>query len=86
MAIHSSLFAREIPWTEEPGALQGHRVTKSRHDRAQLVKHSLEIKVHLNEFVWFSPEYGKSCNAMTMMIADIYRMLTICQTLTALLT
>ena len=28
MAIHSSILAREIPWTEEPGRLQSMGVTK----------------------------------------------------------
>ena len=31
MATHSSVLAWEIPWTEEPGGLQGHR---GRHDLA----------------------------------------------------
>ena len=30
MAIHSSILALEIPWTEEPGGLQSMGVTKSR--------------------------------------------------------
>ena len=30
MAAHSSILAWEIPWTEEPGGLQVHRVTQSR--------------------------------------------------------
>ena len=29
MAIHSSILALEIPWTEEPGGLQSMGVTKS---------------------------------------------------------
>ena len=29
MANHSSILAWEIPWTEEPGGLQVHGVTKS---------------------------------------------------------
>ena len=29
MATHSSILAWEIPWTEEPGGLQPHGVTKS---------------------------------------------------------
>jgi len=29
MATHSSILAWRIPWTEEPGGLQVHRVTKS---------------------------------------------------------
>ena len=36
MATHSSILAREIPWTEEPGGLQsvGSKKTKVRHDLA----------------------------------------------------
>ena len=30
MATHSSILARKIPWTEEPGRLQSMGVTKSR--------------------------------------------------------
>ena len=29
MAIHSSILAWRIPWTEEPSKLQSNRVTKS---------------------------------------------------------
>ena len=29
MATHSSILARKIPWTEEPGRLQSMGVTKS---------------------------------------------------------
>ena len=29
MAIHSSILAQRIPWTEEPGGLQSMGVTKS---------------------------------------------------------
>ena len=29
MATHSSILARRIPWTEEPGGLQFHGVSKS---------------------------------------------------------
>ena len=28
-ATHSSILAWKTPWTEEPGGLQSHRVTKS---------------------------------------------------------
>ena len=30
MATHSNIFARRIPWTEKPGALQSMGITKSR--------------------------------------------------------
>ena len=29
MAAHSNILAWEIPWTEEPGGLQGHRIAES---------------------------------------------------------
>ena len=32
MAIHSSILARRIPWTEEPGKLQSTELQRVRHD------------------------------------------------------
>ena len=32
MAAHSSILAWRIPWTEKPGRLSIHRVTRVRHD------------------------------------------------------
>ena len=32
MAIHSSILAGRIPWTEEPGGLQSMGLPKVRHD------------------------------------------------------
>ena len=32
MAIHSSIFAWRIPWTEEPGRLQSMGLQRVRHD------------------------------------------------------
>ena len=32
MAIHSSIFAWEIPWTEEPGGLQSMGLQRVGHD------------------------------------------------------
>ena len=32
MATHSSILARKIPWTEEPGALQSIGLQRVRHD------------------------------------------------------
>ena len=34
MAIHSSILARRIPWTEEPGGLQSMGSQRFRHDWA----------------------------------------------------
>ena len=41
MAAHSSILAWEIPWTEEPGGLQVHRVTQS---RTQLTQSRTQLK------------------------------------------
>ena len=35
MAIHSSILAWKIPWTEEPGGLQSMGSKRVRHDQAQ---------------------------------------------------
>ena len=37
MATHSKILAWRIPWTEEPGGLQSHRVTKSHTQLSDLV-------------------------------------------------
>ena len=37
MATHSSILARRIPWTEEPGGLQSMGSHRVRHDRSNLV-------------------------------------------------
>ena len=34
MAIHSSILAQEIPWTEEPGGLQSTGLQRVGHDWA----------------------------------------------------
>ena len=34
MAVHSSILAWKIPWTEEPGGLQFMGLQRVRHDRA----------------------------------------------------
>ena len=34
MAIHSSILAWRIPWTEEPGGLQSKGLQRVRHDLA----------------------------------------------------
>jgi len=36
MAIHSSILAWRIPWTEEPGRLQSTGLQRVRHDRSDL--------------------------------------------------
>ena len=39
MATHSSILPGESPWTEEPGGLQSHGVTKSQTQLKQLNTH-----------------------------------------------
>ena len=40
MAIHSSLLAWKIPWTEEPGGLQSMGISKSQTRLKQLRTHA----------------------------------------------
>ena len=40
MATHSSILSWRIPWTEEPGGLQVHRVTKSQTQLKLLSMHA----------------------------------------------
>ena len=47
MAIHSSILARGIPWTEEPGGLQFMGLQRVRHDlviKQQDILHEKYIK------------------------------------------
>ena len=39
MAIHSTILARKILWTEEPGKLHSMRSKKSRTEAAEQVRH-----------------------------------------------
>ena len=39
MTTHSSILAYRIPWTEEPGGLQVHRVEKSQTQQKRLSTH-----------------------------------------------
>ena len=51
MAIHSSILAWRIPWTEEPGGLQSRGSQRVRHDLATK-RHTLNpvIGKHLGVF------------------------------------
>ena len=42
MALHSSILAWKIPWTEEPDGLQSMRLQRVRHDWAN--KHNIKKK------------------------------------------
>ena len=42
MALHSSILAWKIPWTEEPDGLQSMRLQRVRHDGAN--KHNIKKK------------------------------------------
>ena len=41
MATHSSIFAWEIPWTEEPSELQSIGLQRVRHNWSDLAQHSI---------------------------------------------
>ena len=45
MATHSSILARRIPWTEEPGGLQSRGSQRAEHDWAQQLL-PLQVKWH----------------------------------------
>ena len=49
MATHSSILAWEIPWTEEPGGLQVHVVSKESDMTSQLNKNYKKIPLSLSE-------------------------------------
>ena len=44
MATHSSILAWEIPWTEEPGRVRVHGVTKDSDMTQQLNNNSNKVK------------------------------------------
>ena len=49
MATHSSILAREVPWTEEPGGLQSMGLERVRHDWAHMhTRHNTHIKNHID--------------------------------------
>ena len=54
MATHSSILARGIPWTEEPGGLQsiGYRLTKSRTQVRDQHFHFFSPLTPGNHFLW----------------------------------
>ena len=56
MATHSSIFAWEIPWTEEPGRLKSMGLQRSQTQPSNSATFDVElvvkIKVNLNK-VWF---------------------------------
>ena len=49
VATHSSILAWRIPWTEEPGGVTVHRVTKSQTPLKRLSTHDLAPMQHLSE-------------------------------------
>ena len=53
MATHSSILVWRIPWTEEPGGLQFHRVAKSRTRLSDFI-YSLIPKYHKNFFLIYA--------------------------------
>ena len=55
MATHFSIPAWKIPWTEEPGGLQTHGVSKSQTGLSNLAQHTYignkQVKIQLVEDV-----------------------------------
>ena len=52
MAIHSSILAQIIPWTEEPGGLQSMGLHRGRHDLAHTYLTILLIVLGLFACFW----------------------------------
>ena len=48
MATHSSNFAWEIPWTEEPGGLQSMKMQRAGHDWATNQQQQFRFKAAKN--------------------------------------
>ena len=62
MAPHSSTFAWEIPWTEEPGGLLSmgsHRVGHDRSDLACIHALEKEMATHSSVLAWRIPGTGE---------------------------
>ena len=49
MATHYSILAWRIPWTEEPGGLESHRVTKDRHNWREWAHVSILLSVFVTQ-------------------------------------
>ena len=51
MSTHSSILAGKIPWTEEPGRLQGHKQTRLTHTHIHcahnISRHHAKIFTHI---------------------------------------
>ena len=56
MATHSSILAREIPWTKEPGGLQSMGSLRVGHDRVHMHSACTPIKILKKEKVALSWE------------------------------
>ena len=72
MAPHSSTLAWKIPWTEDPGRLQVHGVTKSRTRLSNLTFtfhfHALEkeMATHSSVLAWRIPGMGEPVGLPSM--------------------
>ena len=51
MAIHSSILAWEIPWTEEAGGLQSMELQKVEHDWVS--EHACTIRLVIKDQIYF---------------------------------
>ena len=64
MAIHSSVLAWRIPWTEEPGGLLSMRSQRIRHDwSGNVCMHALEkeMSIHSSVLAWRIPGTEEPC-------------------------
>ena len=72
MAPHSSALAWKIPWTEDPGRLQVHGVTKSRTRLSDFTFtfhfHALEreMATHSSVLAWRIPGAGEPGGLLSM--------------------
>ena len=61
MAIHSTMLALKIPWTEEPGGLQSMGLLRVRHDFTFTFHFHLlekEMATHSSVLAWRIPRMG----------------------------
>ena len=69
IATHSSIPARRIPWTEEPGGLQSMGSQRIRHNREQLSLHFTSLP-HLSLTTTWSQQYSCPTQAKVSNIND----------------
>ena len=90
MAIHSSILAWRIPWTEEPGGLQSTGSQRVRHDWATSLHLAplgrLQVWYHFPSNHWFLwPTDIKVCLVGTVTIKDVLTTIKYLSFMTAML-